>query len=266
MAPTFTTPIAVDACTLPDRMEKALGATSKALADLGCDVTPSALMTALRPFVEQKFSQQFQLPVVTNATSKEVASALKKAERLVAGAKSLRLDLAKRCSDELDEYRQEMASAAKRRALGLTEEQVVPKDFICPITHEKMKDPVVVSDGNSYERSAIQHVLSTTGTSPMTRERLDPRIIAPNRTLKNRIEAHEKEVFALVEGQKRTGGSKSGNARAPKGQKRDRASSSLDLGSSLRAAQSIKRKKPTGGTKKKATDDEKDKDWAEGDD
>ena len=31
----------------------------------------------------------------------------------------------------------------------------LPDEFVCPITFEKMIDPVVASDGNSYERSAL---------------------------------------------------------------------------------------------------------------
>ena len=47
-----------------------------------------------------------------------------------------------------------------------------------------MIDPVVASDGHTYERYAIQDVLNRNGTSPITRERLTPHI-HPNRTLKS---------------------------------------------------------------------------------
>ena len=29
-------------------------------------------------------------------------------------------------------------------------------DLICPITHDRMEDPVICVDGNTYERSAIE--------------------------------------------------------------------------------------------------------------
>ena len=31
----------------------------------------------------------------------------------------------------------------------------IPPDFICPITQEIMRDPVIALDGHSYERTAI---------------------------------------------------------------------------------------------------------------
>ena len=33
---------------------------------------------------------------------------------------------------------------------------VLPDEFFCPISHEVMGDPVVASDGYSYERVALQ--------------------------------------------------------------------------------------------------------------
>ena len=36
---------------------------------------------------------------------------------------------------------------------------VLPAEFICPITFDTMRDPVVASDGNSYERKAIAIVI-----------------------------------------------------------------------------------------------------------
>jgi hypothetical protein len=39
--------------------------------------------------------------------------------------------------------------------------------FLCPITHELMKDPVIDPDGNSYERSAIENWLRQHASSPI---------------------------------------------------------------------------------------------------
>lgn len=47
-----------------------------------------------------------------------------------------------------------------------------PEEHLCPITCEVMKDPVVASDGRSYEQAAIQKWIRTHGISPITRERL----------------------------------------------------------------------------------------------
>ena len=44
-------------------------------------------------------------------------------------------------------------------------------EFTCPITHERMRDPVVLSDGHTYERSAAMQVLQLPNPiSPITRE------------------------------------------------------------------------------------------------
>ena len=49
----------------------------------------------------------------------------------------------------------------------------VPDSFVCPISYEIMRDPVVTADGLSYERAAIEHWFSTGHrTSPRTNEPL----------------------------------------------------------------------------------------------
>jgi hypothetical protein len=48
-----------------------------------------------------------------------------------------------------------------------------PNELVCPITQEIMFDPVVASDGRTYERNAIYTWLSTKNTSPMTKEPID---------------------------------------------------------------------------------------------
>ena len=42
----------------------------------------------------------------------------------------------------------------------------VPEDFLCPITKNLMRDPVICADGHSYEREAITLWLSTHQASP----------------------------------------------------------------------------------------------------
>lgn len=53
----------------------------------------------------------------------------------------------------------------------------------CPITGERMKDPVVDPEGNTYEREAILNWLSRQHTSPITRSPLQPQDLVPNRAL-----------------------------------------------------------------------------------
>ncbi|XP_064238801.1 WD repeat, SAM and U-box domain-containing protein 1 isoform X5 [Aotus nancymaae] len=73
----------------------------------------------------------------------------------------------------------------------------IPDEFICPITRELMKDPVIASDGYSYEKEAMENWISTKKrTSPMTNLVLSSVVLTPNRTLKmaiNRwLETHQK--------------------------------------------------------------------------
>ncbi|EOD06269.1 hypothetical protein EMIHUDRAFT_249951 [Emiliania huxleyi CCMP1516] len=73
-------------------------------------------------------------------------------------------------------------------------EEPPPADFICPITTEVMSDPVMATDGHSYERKQIERWLATKSTSPMTGEALEHSILTPNHALRGRIrewqEAH----------------------------------------------------------------------------
>ncbi|XP_011893860.1 PREDICTED: WD repeat, SAM and U-box domain-containing protein 1 isoform X2 [Cercocebus atys] len=73
----------------------------------------------------------------------------------------------------------------------------IPDEFVCPITRELMKDPVIASDGYSYEKEAIENWISKKKrTSPMTNLVLPSAVLTPNRTLKmaiNRwLETHQK--------------------------------------------------------------------------
>ncbi|GJQ86807.1 hypothetical protein Trydic_g5595 [Trypoxylus dichotomus] len=64
----------------------------------------------------------------------------------------------------------------------------VPIDFLCPITHEIMREPVIVSDGFTYERRAItEWFMSGKFTSPMTNMVLINTDYKPNIELRNAI-------------------------------------------------------------------------------
>jgi len=65
-----------------------------------------------------------------------------------------------------------------------------PEEFICPITQVTMVDPVLASDGRTYERSAITEWLRTHSTSPITRETMHQQSLTPNYALKSMIERH----------------------------------------------------------------------------
>ncbi len=62
--------------------------------------------------------------------------------------------------------------------------------YICPISHEIMKDPVICSDGITYDRENITRWLETHDTSPKTNAHLISKSLIPNYALKLGIENH----------------------------------------------------------------------------
>ena len=65
--------------------------------------------------------------------------------------------------------------------------------FLCPITQDYMRDPVITSDGQTYERRAIEAWLSRRAaqglalTSPLTGEPLAGDTLIPNVVLRGLI-------------------------------------------------------------------------------
>ncbi|KAI3881670.1 hypothetical protein MKW92_001414 [Papaver armeniacum] len=65
---------------------------------------------------------------------------------------------------------------------------VIPDDFRCPISLELMKDPVIVSTGQTYERTCIQKWLDAGHkTCPKTQQTLSHTALTPNYVLKSLI-------------------------------------------------------------------------------
>ena len=81
----------------------------------------------------------------------------------------------------------------------------VPESFLCPITLQVMNDPVLLGDGQSYERIVVEDWLENHSTSPMTNAPLTNKDIVPNIALRQMI-----EDWAL---QDRTGGASPCTAR-----------------------------------------------------
>ena len=67
----------------------------------------------------------------------------------------------------------------------------IPDEFRCPITHELMNDPVICSDGHTYERAAIERWLRSHGSSPKTNAPLPNRTVLPNHNLRGIIETYK---------------------------------------------------------------------------
>ena len=73
-----------------------------------------------------------------------------------------------------------------------------PDEFICPISLEIMFDPVVASDGHTYERESIMKIFKTSQKSPLTRERLSTTVYQ-NHNLKQRIRCYFDEILIVAE-------------------------------------------------------------------
>ena len=65
-----------------------------------------------------------------------------------------------------------------------------PEEYICPITKEIMRDPVMGPDGHSYELQAIEEWLRDHGISPMTRDPMSADQLVKNHALRNLIERY----------------------------------------------------------------------------
>ena len=169
------------------------------------------MQATVKPFHDLKILWQ-------NATVRATAakSALEVAQRAVSVAENCSLlvqssvmsreaaaDLVVVAKNRLEATQKELqeAEAAVQRArfeyVGL---RTTPPDaLVCPLTLELMSDPVVASDGHSYERKAIEAVLlQGSPTSPLTREDLTASVV-PNHALRKRIEEHAKGLDELAE-------------------------------------------------------------------
>lgn len=71
---------------------------------------------------------------------------------------------------------------------GIHRAPVIPDDFRCPISLELMKDPVIVSTGQTYERSCIEKWLEAGHQScPKTQQSLTNTCLTPNYVLRSLI-------------------------------------------------------------------------------
>ena len=71
--------------------------------------------------------------------------------------------------------------------------------FLCPISHEVMRDPVITSDGHTYDRASITRVFETSLLSPNTGLQLPDRRLLPNIALRRAMgEAGITDLVPLV--------------------------------------------------------------------
>ena len=71
--------------------------------------------------------------------------------------------------DQLKLSKIEAQRMLRQKSVKIETDQEVPEEFICPITQDVMRNPVLCSDGYVYEKAAIEEwLISRRKTSPMT--------------------------------------------------------------------------------------------------
>lgn len=69
-----------------------------------------------------------------------------------------------------------------------SDSSIIPDDFLCPISLELMRDPVIVATGQTYERSYIQRWIDCGNTTcPKTQQKLENLKLTPNYALRSLI-------------------------------------------------------------------------------
>ena len=69
----------------------------------------------------------------------------------------------------------------------------IPFEFICPISMDIMNDPVICSDGHTYDRESIEDWFDDNDTSPKTNISLDNKNLIPNIALKSMIHSWKRK-------------------------------------------------------------------------
>ncbi|KZV18494.1 U-box domain-containing protein 10-like [Dorcoceras hygrometricum] len=97
-------------------------------------------------------------------------------------------------SSEVNIFKDSGSRTVRRPSRGSMEENkkpdspVIPEDFLCPISLELMRDPVIVATGQTYERSYIQRWIDCGNTTcPKTQQKLQHHTLTPNYVLRSLI-------------------------------------------------------------------------------
>lgn len=88
--------------------------------------------------------------------------------------------------------------------------RILPQNFLCPLTTEILKDPVMDHDGHNFERSAIVHwIQKGNGVCPISHKPLHLEDLCPNRELQDAIfrwvmkDAHTQRTGSIDPGSNR---------------------------------------------------------------
>ena len=75
----------------------------------------------------------------------------------------------------------------------------IPPELLCPTSKQIMKDPVLASDGHTYERANIEAYLKQHNQSPVTGEPMQHSFVFPNHYIKQLIEKFLSENKHIME-------------------------------------------------------------------
>ncbi|XP_010427916.1 PREDICTED: U-box domain-containing protein 10 [Camelina sativa] len=102
--------------------------------------------------------------------------------------KSSSVSLAFFLSKDADDERLEKAVTKNTDDSKKSDNLTIPEDFLCPISLELMKDPAIVSTGQTYERSYIQRWIDCGNLRcPKTQQKLENFTLTPNYVLRSLI-------------------------------------------------------------------------------
>ncbi len=82
---------------------------------------------------------------------------------------------------------------AKVNEIEIQDDESVPVKFLCPITGELIRDPVIAIDGHTYEKSALLMWLERNPSSPITRKPMTKDDFRPNYHLLSEIQKWAKK-------------------------------------------------------------------------
>jgi hypothetical protein len=87
------------------------------------------------------------------------------------------------------------ASEAARSSFPPNTSTNFPSYFMCPITNTVMTDPVMDSEGNTFERDSILRWLVLYDSSPLTGKPVDVKELSTDRVVKGAIEKARKDAW-----------------------------------------------------------------------
>lgn len=184
---------AMDATAITNRVTTSTARACSVLLTISCvssDALTQAATSSLRLFL-QHHPERFAFETTNNEIV--LHSIIAVGRRLGVSDAHLSVYMV-----DLDRAVCERKRNERSAALGIS--LTLPDVFHCPITMEVMRDPVVASDGHTYEKASLVRVLQqSNAVSPLTRERLDPSVIVPNLALRKRIRGYADDVCEVVE-------------------------------------------------------------------